>query len=126
MIPRAAIQLMLGHVAHSRWLRFWTRASLHLPRIFPPIYKAHPSPHSSISTLLILERESSLPLLSSTCPWLPLARPWLPSACWLTNVVTFKAVLSPKADSPVSYFSFFLCIFALVEQFFSEDINLGT
>ena len=37
---------------------------------FSPIYNAHPSPHSSISTLLILEIESSSPSLSSACPWL--------------------------------------------------------
>ena len=71
VIPRAAIHLMLGHVARSRWLHFWMRASLRLSHIFPPIYNAHPSSHSFISTLLIPERKSSSPSLSSTYPWLP-------------------------------------------------------
>ena len=61
---------------------------------------------SSISTLLIFERESSSPSLSSTCPLLPSAYPWF------TNDVTFKAVLPPKANSSVSSFSFFFHIFA--------------
>ena len=50
---------------------FLTRALLRLPRTFSPIYTLPPSPHSPISTLLILLRESSPSLLSLDCPLLP-------------------------------------------------------
>ena len=55
---------------------FLTRALLRLPRTFSPIYTLPPSPHSPISTLLILLRESSPPLLSLDCPLLP------STCCW--------------------------------------------
>lgn len=60
---------MLGHVARSRWLHFWTKTSPRLPRIFLPIYNAHPSPHSSISTLLIFqERELVAVAIADSSP----------------------------------------------------------
>ena len=73
VIPRAAIQLMLGHVARSCWLRFWTRVSLRFLCAFSPIYILPPPPHSLISTLLIFEGKSSSPSFSPDCPLLPLA-----------------------------------------------------
>ena len=107
---------MLRHMAHSYWLHFWMRALLCLPCIFPPIYNAHPSPHSPISTLLIVrERELVAFALVSFV-----------DSSFIANAVTFKATPSSKAHSPVSSFSFFLHIFGLVEQFLNEDVNLGT
>ena len=100
---------------HSRWLCFWTRASLRLPCILPPIYNVHPSPHPPISTLLTF-RERELVAFTSVS-FLDLLA--------VVNAVILKAAPSSKALSAVSSFSFFLCIFALAEQFFSEDVKLG-
>ena len=66
-----------------RWPRFWTRASPRLLRIFLPIYNAHPSSYSSISTLLIFQ-EIELVAFAFVDPS-PVA-----------NAVTFQGVFSPR------------------------------
>ena len=92
------------------------RASLCLLCIFPLIYNARPSPHSLISTLLIF-RERELVAFAFVS---------FVDSLFVANAVIFKAAPSSKAHSPVSSFSFFLHIFALDEQYFSEDVNIGT
>ena len=99
----------------SRWLRFWTKALLHLPRIFPPIYNALPSPHPPISTLLTFRKRELITFASVS----------FVDSSVVANAITLKAAPSSKALSVVSSFSFFPRIFALAEQFFSEDVNLG-